>query len=156
MNRSEHSRESEYSACVFVVDDNDDLRQMLCVALEAAGFDVVQARTRLELLGRLAEARPDALVIDLQRSEADGLAMLSRVRARQALRNVPILFLSGSDDDAFRWRAMSAGADWVGVRPLRMLELRKQVSHLVRHGRPVPHNIHPKRRPAVIQLKRTG
>ena len=156
MNRSEHSRESEYSACVFVVDDNDDLRQMLCVALEAAGFDVIQARTPVELRGRLAEAQPDALVIDLQRSEADGLAMLSSVRARQALRDVPILFLSGSDDDEFHLRAISAGADWVGVRPLGMLELRKQVADLVRHGRPVPQVVRPKRRPPLIQLKRTG
>ena len=156
MNTSEHSRQSKDSACVFVVDNNDDLRQMLCVALEAAGFDVVQARTPLELQGRLAEAQPDALVIDLQRSETDGLAMLESMRARQALDDVPILFLSANDDDDFHRRVMSAGADWVGVRPLGMLQLQKQVMHLIRHGRPLPQEVRPKQRPAVIQLKRTG
>jgi len=156
MNTSEHSPQSASTGCVIVVDDNDDVRQMLCLALEAAGFDVIQARTQLELQGRLAEARPDALVIDLQRSEADGLAMLSSVRARQALRDLPILFLSGSDDDDFHWRAISAGADWIGVRPLGMLQLQKQVRRLVRKGRPVAQQVRPKRRPGVIQLKRTG
>jgi DNA-binding response OmpR family regulator len=156
MNTSEHSHPSENAACVFVVDDNDDLRQMLCVALEAAGFDVVQARGQLELQWCLAEAQPDALLIDLQRSETDGLAMLSRVRARQALGDVPILFLSANDDDDFHERAMSAGADWVGVRPLGMLQLQKQVMHLVRHGRPGPQEGRPNQRPALLQLKRTG
>jgi DNA-binding response OmpR family regulator len=156
MNTSEHSHEPESPGCVILVDDNDDVRQMLCLALEAAGFHVIQARTRRDLQRRLAEAQPDALVIDLQRSEADGLAMLSSVRARQALRDVPILFLSGSDDDDFQSRAISAGADWVGVRPLGMLEFQRQVNRLVRQGRPVVQQVRRRRRPGVIQLKRTG
>jgi two-component system OmpR family response regulator len=136
MSNSEHSRQPEDSGCVLVVDDNPDVRELLCVALQTAGFDVIPAGTQLELQRRLAEAQPDALVIDLQRSEADGLAVLSRMRARQSLHDVPILFLSGSDDVAFHWRAVSAGADWVGVRPLGMHELREQVTELVRNGRP--------------------
>lgn len=136
MSHSEHSLPPEDAGCVLVVDDNAEVRELLCVALHTAGFDVIPAGTQLELQRRLAEAQPDALVINLQRSEADGLAVLSRMRARQALHHVPILFLSGSDDDELRWRAVSAGADWVGVRPLGMHVLRQQVKELVRNGRP--------------------
>jgi two-component system KDP operon response regulator KdpE len=156
MSTSEHSPGSDRTGCVLVVDDNDDLRHMWCLALESAGFDVIAAGTQVELQRRLVEAQPHALLINLQRSEADGLAMLSSVRARQALRDVPILFLSGSDDHEFHLRAISAGADWVGVRPLGMLQLQKQVSHLVSQGRPVAQQVRPKRGPGVIQLKRTG
>jgi DNA-binding response OmpR family regulator len=152
MSPPEHSPESDRSGCVLVVDDNDDLRHMWCLALQSAGFDVIAAGTQVELQRRLVEAQPHALLINLQRSEADGLVMLSRMRARQALREVPIVFLSGIDDDDFQGRALSAGADWVGVRPLRVVELQSRVSELVRHGRPVPQE----GRPCIVQLKRTG
>jgi DNA-binding response OmpR family regulator len=152
MSTSEHSPGSDRTGCVLVVDDNDDLRHMWCLALESAGFDVIAAGTQVELQRRLVEAQPHALLINLQRSEADGLAVLSRMRARQALREVPIVFLSGTDDDDFHGRALSAGADWVGVRPLRVGELQSRVSELVRHGRPVARQ----GRPAILQLRRTG
>jgi DNA-binding response OmpR family regulator len=136
MTHSERSQQRADSGCVLVIDDHADVRELLCVALQAAGFDVIPAGTQLELQRRLAQAQPDALVINLQRSEAEGLAVLSRMRARQALHDVPILFLSGSDDDEFHWRVVSAGADWVGLRPQGIRELRRQVTELVRNGRP--------------------
>jgi DNA-binding response OmpR family regulator len=135
MNPSEHSPEIEFSGCVVVVDDNDSLRHMLTIALETAGFDVVEARTELDLHRCLGRNRPDALVLDLQRSEADGLELLTRLRARHGVADVPILFLSGTDAEDFRHEAVAAGADWFGLRPLGMLELQTRVGELIRNGR---------------------
>jgi DNA-binding response OmpR family regulator len=118
MNLSEHSQTSEYSGSVVLIDDNDNLRQMLSLALETAGFDVLAAGNEFDLQRDLLSNRPDALVINLQRYQADGLDMLLRMRARQSLRDVPILFLAGSDAEDFRYQAISAGADWFGLRPL--------------------------------------
>ena len=155
---SEHSLHSESNGCVIVVDDHDDLRQMLCLALETAGFEVIEADTQLELQRRLADCQPDAVVLDLQRSEADGLALLTRMRARQNLSMVPIVFLSGSDAEDFRYDAMCAGADWFGVRPLGMLELQNRVGELIRNGRPdATHSqIGPRRPPHILRLQPTG
>ena len=146
----EHS--PELSGCVVVVDDNFELRQMLSLALETAGFDVTEAGTQLELQRHLANGKPDALIIDMQRSEAEGLAVLSRLRARPSLRKVPILFLAGSDAEDFRRQAMDAGADWFGLRPLGMIELQMCVAKLIQEGRPARRE--PTSRP--VQLKRTG
>jgi DNA-binding response OmpR family regulator len=152
----EHSQTSEYSGSVVVIDDSDNLRHMLALALETVGFDVVAAGTVLDLQRALAGKRPDALVINLQRSEADGLDLLVRMRARQSLREVPILFLAGSDAEDFRYQAISAGADWFGLRPLGMIELQNRVSELIRGGRPVRRHRSADKRHAVLELKRTG
>jgi DNA-binding response OmpR family regulator len=160
MSNSEHSPNSETNSCVLVVDDNDQVRQMLAMALETAGFDVVVAGTQLELQRRLVDTRPHALVLDLQRSETDGLVLLERMRARQSLRDVPIIFLAGSDDDEFRWQAMRAGADWFGLRPLGMIELQNEVGRLIRQGRPTARHPRHQRvsKPAarLRSLKRVG
>src|SRR5690349_435913 len=97
MTDSEHSLQPASSGTVVVVDDNPNVRQMMSLALRTAGFDVFEAASQIDLQRWLAYNQPDALVIDLQRPEADGLGLLVRMRARRALRDVPILFLAGSD-----------------------------------------------------------
>jgi two-component system alkaline phosphatase synthesis response regulator PhoP len=135
MNSSEHSSPSEPIGRVLVVDDSDSVRQLLRLELETAGFEVQEAATQLELQRRLTLCRPDALLLDLQRPAMDGLNLLRRLRARQTLQDVPIVFLAGSADDAFRLHALRAGADWFAVRPLGMAHLRTQMASLIRHGR---------------------
>ena len=133
---SEHSRPAESRRCVLLVDDDDQVRQMYSLALRTAGFDVVAASTPQQAQYRLKHVRPDALVLNLQRSEADGLDVLRRLRARHDLSDVPIVFLAGCASEEFRWRAMRAGADWFGLRPLAMIELKKNIRQLIRGGRP--------------------
>ncbi len=128
---SEHAEHAEPRRCVLLVDDDDQVRQMYSLALRTAGFDVVAASTPQQ-----AHYRLDALVLNLQRSEADGLDVLRRMRARQDLSHVPIVFLAGCVSEEFRWRAMRAGADWFGLRPLAMIELKKNIRQLIRGGRP--------------------
>jgi two-component system OmpR family response regulator len=109
---------------------------MLSLALKTAGFHVIAAGTQQQAQHRLAHIRPDALVLNLQRSKADGLDLLLSVRARPDLSSVPIVFLAGSDLDNFRWQVINAGADWFGLRPLRMRDLKKRLRLLIRMGRP--------------------
>src|SRR5713226_6534219 len=135
-NTSEHSDQSEKRGCILLVDDDDQVCQMLSLALSTAGFDVVVAGTQQQAQHRLEHSRPDALVLNLQRSETDGLDALRRLRARQDLSHVPIVFLAGCASEDFRWRAIRAGADWFGLRPLAMLELKKHIRQLIRRGRP--------------------
>lgn len=132
MTSPEHSPHyAEHCSCVVVIDDNPGLRQMLALALETAGFAVREAGTEIELQRVLMHTRPDALVIDMQRSEADGLQLLTRMHGRASLRGVPMLFLAGCDAENFRDQALSAGAAWFGLRPLGMLELQRRVAQLI-------------------------
>ncbi len=136
MSTSEHSQQSAYSGSVIVVDDHVGLRQMLSRALKMVGFDVFEARTEIELQHHLARCQPDALLIDLQRCEADGLVLVERLRGRPSLRDMPILLLAGSDEDEFGQQALAAGADWFGVRPLGIIDLRNRVAQLIRDRPP--------------------
>ena len=132
MTSPEHSPHyAEQSPCVVVVADNPGLRQMLALALETAGFAVREAGTEIELQRVLTHTRPDALLIDMQRSEADGLQLLTRMHGRGSLRGVPILFLAGCDAEDFRDQAFSAGAAWFGLRPVGMLDLQNRVAELI-------------------------
>lgn len=123
-------------ACILVLDDDDDIRCLFKLGLEAAGFTVLLAATQLELQHRLAHARPNALILDLQRSHTEGLQVLARMRTRKQLDDVPILFLAGSDEPDLRSKALFAGADWFALRPVSIVELKNQLRNVVRDGRP--------------------
>lgn len=138
----EHSRttpdatKTVNAGCVLVVDDNDKLRALLTMGLRIAGYPVVAAASQVELQRHLSTLTPAALVVNLQRSQSEGVRLLARLRARADLLRTPILFLSGSDDDRLREDAFAAGADFYGLRPFGVVELQKAVDGLLRHGRP--------------------
>jgi DNA-binding response OmpR family regulator len=159
MNTSEHSSNTraDRAPSILLVDDDDDVRKLLSCALETAGFEVVAVGNLLDLQRRLAHTRPDALVIDLQRSELDGLRLLTRIRARHNLCEVPIVFLAGTDDDDFRCEVLRAGADRFALRPVPLLELQSAVGELLRGGRAVTEaGLSPRRRGLIRRLRRTG
>jgi two-component system phosphate regulon response regulator PhoB len=135
MNSSEHSQHNENSGCVVVIDDHADVRQLLACALEMAGFEVIKAGTELELQRILTTTHPDALLIDIQRSTDKGLRLLTRMRRRQTLRDVPILFVTSSDGERIRGEALRNGADWFAERPLSMIELQNRTVELVQRRR---------------------
>jgi len=138
---SEHSRSATTSdlsgRVVVVIDDNDRRRNLYTLGLEAAGLTVTQAATLLDVQRCVRHTQPGALVVDMQRSETDGLCALKLVRARQDLRDVPIVFLSSCDAEDFRWQVLLAGADVFGLRPIGIIDLQTQLVRLLRSGRPV-------------------
>lgn len=132
MSNLEHST----SACVLVVDDHTALRHMLRVALDVAGLQVCEAATPADAIAWLDAHQPRALVLSLQRAEGHGLDLLDRLRARDDLNQVPIVFLAGEAANHTRSRALLAGADWYATRPVSLRELCRRVSHLAHAGRP--------------------
>ena len=126
-----------HSARILILDDDDQVRDMLCIALEVAGFEPIEAETAAEAYRRLACSRlPDALVIDLVDAEHHGLEVLRYVRAHSILQQLPIVFLAAHTDADLEWRAQMSGADAIFLKPLSMRVLQQTIAELVRQGRP--------------------
>lgn len=123
---------------VLIVDDHPKLRSMLSTAVEAAGFQAAQVASLAEAQDWLRRCWPDAVVLDLQRAETQGLHAVRCIRACPALDGVSLVFLAGDLGGGLRWRALQAGADRVMQKPLSLIELQDCVSRLVRKGRPRP------------------
>ncbi len=96
---------------VLVIDDSPSFCAALAEALEAAGYRAAAAGSGEEGLRRAAELRPCALVVDGQLPGIDGAAVIRRVRLDAALRHLPCLLLTGSEDRGAELRALESGAD---------------------------------------------
>jgi DNA-binding response OmpR family regulator len=96
---------------VLVIDDSQTFREELRRALAAAGYLVVMASTGEEGLRVAASCRPGVIVVDGTLPGIDGATVIRRVRLDAALRNVPCLLLTASDEKGAELRALDAGAD---------------------------------------------
>jgi two-component system NtrC family sensor kinase len=96
---------------VLVIDDSTTVRQVLRDLLESNGYDVTLASSGLEGLRLAAAQRTDAVVVDGTLPDIDGATVIRRLRLDAALRGIPCLLLTASDDAGAELRALDAGAD---------------------------------------------
>jgi two-component system NtrC family sensor kinase len=96
---------------ILLVDDSVTFREALKEALEGAGFRVLLAGTGEEGLRLAAAHRPAAMIVDGVLPGIDGGTVIRRIRLDAALRRLPCLLLTGSEDRGAEIRALDAGAD---------------------------------------------
>ncbi len=103
---------------VLVVDDNEDIADLMFVALGAAGYEVTLARDGEGALEAAASVRPDAVVLDLGLPGLDGFEVARRLRADPTQEGVLIIALSGYGQASDRQRSEEAGVDQHLVKPV--------------------------------------
>jgi two-component system chemotaxis response regulator CheY len=115
---------------VLVVDDYDDMREILKVMLEMAGYEVVAVNDGVPALRLLRQESFDLLITDGRMVELSGVDLVRLVRADDRLKSLPILFSSALTEECDQ--ARQQGADLVIHRPLPMFsELLPQIEALV-------------------------
>lgn len=80
---------------ILVVDDEPYLRDVQVLVLEAAGYAATAIDTAAEALARLADIRPDLIVLDMSMPGMDGRQFLARLRASAPWRDLPVIVSSG-------------------------------------------------------------
>lgn len=96
---------------VLIVDDSRVIRGVVREALAEVGVTAVEAEDGAEALLAFAQARPDAVISDLQMPGVDGAKLIPMLRERSGGVRVPIVVLSALEDEASRKAALAAGAD---------------------------------------------
>jgi two-component system response regulator MprA len=122
--------EEERSVRVLVVDDDAAVCSSIDRALRLEGYDVVTASAGGTALEALALSPPDALVLDLQLPDIDGLEVCRRMRA--AGDDTPVLMLTARDAVDDRVAGLDAGADDYLVKPFALAELLARLRALLR------------------------
>ena len=121
---------------ILLVEDHADTRAMYAEFLSAA-FEVRQAPDGVAALRSMGERRPDLIVTDLSLPGLDGFELVSRVRADDALRHIPIICLSGYGGHLYEERARNAGCDRLVQKPCLPDKLLTMADELLRNRREV-------------------
>ncbi len=113
-----------------MVDDDPDVRTSVARGLRHSGFDVRVAATGKEALRLLSNETHDALVLDVQMPELDGVAVVTALRALG--NDIPICVLSARDTVNDRIAGLEAGADDYLTKPFDLGELVARLHALLR------------------------
>ena len=84
---------------ILVVDDEEDVRKFLSVALVEAGFNVVTANDGLEALAKVKEANPDLISLDLVMPKHSGAKFYHNLQKDKSWSKIPIIIVTGHARD---------------------------------------------------------
>jgi two-component system KDP operon response regulator KdpE len=118
---------------ILVIDDEVQIRRLLRVTLEAAGYRVREAESGAEGISEVTFRRPDAIVLDLGLPDMPGGEVLARLREWS---QVPILILSVLGQDDQKIAALDAGADDYLTKPFSGGELLARLRVMLRRAQP--------------------
>ena len=121
---------------VLIVEDEAPLVTLLRYNLEREGFEVAEAGDGEEALLRVAETRPDAVLLDLMLPNVSGLEVCRQLRRSPATRSVPIIMLTARGEEPDRVRGLNSGADDYVVKPFSPSELIARVRAVIRRAQP--------------------
>jgi two-component system KDP operon response regulator KdpE len=107
-----------------IIDDEKQIRRLLRLALEGAGFQVYEAETGEAGLSEIVHRRPDVVLLDLGLPDMEGVKVLRRLREWS---DVPVLILSVRDDAEEKVAGLDAGADDYVTKPFDTAELLARV-----------------------------
>jgi DNA-binding response OmpR family regulator len=122
----------ESRSLILVIDDEPEMREMLRLVLDTAGFDCIQAEDAVAGLRLVYQERPDAIVLDVVMPEMDGYEACQRLRE---VTNVPILFLTGkatATTDVIQ--GFNLGADDYLTKPFKTVEFISRLNACLRRA----------------------
>ncbi|MEJ8852619.1 response regulator transcription factor [Variovorax rhizosphaerae] len=111
----------EHGPFIAVVDDDSPVRTMLARVLRLANFRVADFSSGGHFLGALEVQAPACAIVDLHMPGLSGFEVLTRMRAANV--HVPVILMTGSDDDALERSAIAATATRLLRKPFSSTEL---------------------------------
>ncbi len=140
---------SPHAGRVLVVDDMADTRRLVASALTREGFEVVQADSGEAALASVEEHRPDLVLCDINMPGMSGLDLMAQLRVRHGL---PVILLTGRDEESERVVGLELGAEDYIVKPFYVKELAARVRAALRRARAVAPAPTPAPAPQVLEF----
>jgi len=123
---------------ILVIDDEPWLREMVRLALEQRGFEVIEAMDSADGDSKALQFLPDLIICDVNMDRAgDGYHTLTKLRENAATAAIPFILMTGMADSAGMRHGMELGADDYLPKPFKVDELYAAVNARLRKVRTV-------------------
>ncbi len=119
---------------ILIVEDEAALLALLRYNLERQGFNVEEATDGQEALLRIAEAKPDLVLLDWMLPAMSGIEVCRQIRRRPATRDLPVIMVTARTEDQDAVRALDTGADDYIAKPFAIEALLARIRALLRRA----------------------
>tara|TARA_B100001094_G_C17952305_1_gene681188 strand:- start:122 stop:505 length:384 start_codon:yes stop_codon:yes gene_type:complete len=118
---------------ILITDDEESILEYFEDVLSDMGLDVYAARDGQEALEMLENLQPDLMLVDLMMPKVDGIQLIETIR--KADKKIPVIVVSGTEDDRKKAAAKSKGANVVLPKPLDLSEFENTIWQLLDNQR---------------------
>ena len=121
-------------ATIYVVEDDQNIREIESFALKNAGFEVEDFECAAAFNKRMERVLPDLILLDIMLPDRDGLEILKDLRARVETRRLPIIMVTAKTTEIDKVKGLDMGADDYLTKPFGVMELISRVKALMRRS----------------------
>jgi two-component system, chemotaxis family, chemotaxis protein CheY len=116
---------------ILIVDDSTSLRQVVSIALQSAGYDVIEAVDGQDGLAKLDGRKIHLIISDVNMPNMDGLTFLREAKKLPAYKFTPVIMLTTESGEGKKQEGQQSGAKaWV-VKPFKPEQMLAAVSKLI-------------------------
>lgn len=117
---------------VLVIDDEDGIREIIQICLEAAaGWDVLTAASGSEGLATAQAEQPDAILLDVMMPDMDGPTTFRQLQANTATKHIPTILLTAKAKISEQQQFIDLGVTGVITKPFKAQELVEQIRKIL-------------------------
>lgn len=121
---------------ILVVEDEAPIREMLRFALMRAEFRVIEAANAQEARLRMAEQRPDLVLMDWMMPGASGLELTRELKGQATTKDIPIIMVTARAEEEDKVRGLNIGCDDYVSKPFSYPELIARIQAVLRRAMP--------------------
>lgn len=119
-------------ATVLIVDDEAAIRDMITVALDTAGFDILTAETAHDAHVSIVDNRPDLVLLDWMLPGGSGVELARRLKKDELTAEVPIIMLTAKTSEDNKVQGLDVGVDDYVTKPFSPRELVARIRAVLR------------------------
>jgi two-component system, sensor histidine kinase and response regulator len=116
---------------LLIIDDSPDIVALLKVILIAAGYEVRGVMDGLYGMKEALAFAPHLIILDISFPAGGGLPLLERLKTNLRTKDIPILILTGLEDEDIEAQAFAGGAVSYLLKPIQRQEVVQEVTRLL-------------------------
>ena len=108
---------------VLVIDDEETIRKFIKIQLGKAGYEVKEAADGEQAMVQLKRDRFDVLICDIMMPKKNGWEVLKEIRSNPETREIPVIILTGKNEDSDIFKGYELGANYCITKPFTKSQL---------------------------------
>ena len=121
---------------ILIVEDEQAIREMVCLALDQAGFECLQAADTVQAQRHILASLPDLILLDWMLPGMSGIDYARKLRQDKLTQGVPVIMLTARSQEEDKVRGLNTGADDYITKPFSTRELLARIKALLRRSAP--------------------
>lgn len=119
-------------AKILIAEDERDIRDLITFTLRFAGHDVTAAANGAEAVEQAAKIVPDLIMLDVRMPKMTGYEACEAIKAQEATKHIPVIFLSAKGQDTEVRTGMEVGATDYILKPFAPDKLTERVMEILK------------------------